>query len=281
MLSMTKLEGSIDPGLSGVPETMLWTLHNRAVESMRPDGVLQDAEVERIYKSIDYDYESSFRAGEPSHSMRSIMFDRYVSGFLAAHPDAVVVNLGVGLETQRFRIDNERALWIGVDLPEAIAVRERFIAADDRHRHVAADALHESWYDEVPDGRPLFITAQGLLMYFEEAAVKQHLVSLSKRFPGAWYAFDTIPRLVSKLSLKPGGFKLTDSYAVPPCPWGANRNELQHLLRSWMPTLGEVILDKWDRYPRGFVRRYLLWLISSTPGLRGISPTVSRVHFGA
>ncbi|MEM9462324.1 MAG: class I SAM-dependent methyltransferase, partial [Myxococcota bacterium] len=45
---MTHTEERIDPGLSGVPETMLWTLHNRATESIRPDGVLKDADVERI-----------------------------------------------------------------------------------------------------------------------------------------------------------------------------------------------------------------------------------------
>lgn len=270
----------ISPGLTGVPETMLWTLHNRATESMRPDGILRDTEIERIYKAIDYDYKASFRAGDPSHSIRSIMFDRYVSGFLAEHPDGVVVNLGVGLETQRFRLDNQQALWIGVDLPESIAIRERFIAPDERHRHIAASAMDESWYDEVPDGRSVYITAQGLLMYFEEEEVKQHLISLSKRFPGAWYAFDAIPRWMSRLSVRPGGFKLTDSYTVPPCPWGVSRHEVERVLRSWVPSLDKVILDKWDRYPRGFLNRYVFWFISSMPVLRGISPTVNRVHFG-
>ncbi|MEM1069122.1 MAG: class I SAM-dependent methyltransferase, partial [Planctomycetota bacterium] len=28
--------------LSGVPETMLWTLHNRATEAMRKDRILDD-----------------------------------------------------------------------------------------------------------------------------------------------------------------------------------------------------------------------------------------------
>ncbi|MEN0062378.1 MAG: class I SAM-dependent methyltransferase [Myxococcota bacterium] len=277
---MTEIAERIDPGLKGVPETMLWTLHNRATESMRADGVLNDPEVERIYKSIDYDYEANFRKGNASHSMRSIMFDRYVREFLAEHPDGVVVNLAVGLETQHTRIDNGRALWLGVDLPESIAIRERFIAPDERHRHIAASAFDSSWYDEVPDGRPVFFTAQGLLMYFDEEVVKQHLISLSQRFPGAWYAFDNIPRWMSRMSVRPGGFKLTKSYTVPPCPWGVNRYELEGLLRSWVPSLDEVILDKWDRYPRGFFQRYVLWFISSTPVLRGISPTVNRVRFG-
>ena len=31
--------------LSGVPETMLWTLHNRATEAKRSDGLIRDPEV--------------------------------------------------------------------------------------------------------------------------------------------------------------------------------------------------------------------------------------------
>lgn len=258
---------------------MLWTLHNRATESMRPDGVLRDPEVERIYRGIDYDFAASFGPGDASHSIRSIMFDRYVAGFLTEHPEAVVVNLGVGLETQRFRLDNGQALWVAVDLPEAIAIRERFIAPDDRHRHVPASALDESWYDEVPQDRPVFITAQGLLMYFEEQAVRRHLVRLSERFPGAWYAFDGIPRWMSKLSSRPGGFKLTDTYTVPPCPWGVSPRDLDRVLRAWVPSLDQVMVQKYERYPRGFLQRYVFWCISSTPGLRVMSPFVARLRF--
>jgi len=32
----------IDPGLKGVPETLLWTLYHRALEARRPDAVLHD-----------------------------------------------------------------------------------------------------------------------------------------------------------------------------------------------------------------------------------------------
>jgi O-methyltransferase involved in polyketide biosynthesis len=186
---------------SGIPETMLWTLHNRASESRREDPCLRDPEAERIYASIDYDYERSFGSAEPSHAIRSLMFDEYLQEFLAHHPDGIIVNLGEGLETQRFRVKGENSLWLSVDVPEAMAVRERFIKPDEKHKHVACSTLDEAWYDEVPAGRSVYITAQGLLMYFEEGQVRVHLQSLSKRFPGAWHAFDVIPRWLSEKSI--------------------------------------------------------------------------------
>ncbi|MEM8930523.1 MAG: class I SAM-dependent methyltransferase, partial [Acidobacteriota bacterium] len=62
-------------GLSGVPETMLWTLHNRAGEAMRPDGVLDDPKAIEIYRAVDYEYERNFGRAEPSHALRSKVFD--------------------------------------------------------------------------------------------------------------------------------------------------------------------------------------------------------------
>ncbi len=67
---MFKLENGT---LSDIPETMLWTLHNRAVEALRSDGVIDDDKAIEIYQSIDYDYEKNFGKAEPSHALRSLV----------------------------------------------------------------------------------------------------------------------------------------------------------------------------------------------------------------
>ena len=38
--------------LTDVPEMMLWTLHNRAVEAMREDGIITDEKAIEIYNAI-------------------------------------------------------------------------------------------------------------------------------------------------------------------------------------------------------------------------------------
>lgn len=62
-------------GLGGVPETLLWTLHNRTHEAMRPDAMLRDSEAVRLYQAIDYDCTRSFGKPDGSHALRSRMFD--------------------------------------------------------------------------------------------------------------------------------------------------------------------------------------------------------------
>lgn len=270
----------MDPKLSGVPETMLWTLHNRASEAIRVDGVLNDPRCVEIYRSLDYDYERSFGPADPSHGVRSKVFDDLVRDFIRRHPDdPVIVNLGEGLETQRFRFEGDPALWLSVDLPDAIAIRERFIEPDDRHRHVSQSALDPSWMDEVPSDRPVLITAQGLFMYFDPRDLAPLIAAVAERFPGGALMFDTIPPWLSKKTLSPGGWQKTPHYTTPPMPWGIRRGDLEATLRRWAPSIAEVTPMPYPRFPRGFVNRWVFPLFEHAPGLRNLVPTVALVCF--
>lgn len=182
------------PNLIGVPETMLWTLHNRAYEALRQGGVIRDEFAVQIYQSLDYDYREHFGPADGSHGVRSAIFDAELEQFLSRFPDGIAVNLGEGLETQRFRIKSEQALWFSIDLKEAIEIRERFIQPDAQHVHLSLSALDESWMDKIPNDHPLYITAQGLFMYFTEQEVRNLLQTIGQRFPGAWLCFDHIPQ---------------------------------------------------------------------------------------
>jgi O-methyltransferase involved in polyketide biosynthesis len=268
----------LKPTLLGVPQTMLGTLHNRVSEAIRDDGILQDPEAIRIYETLDYDYNKTFGPAEPTSAVRSAMFDAELRRFLDAHPNGVIVNLAEGLETQRFRVISDEAMWLTVDLPEAIAIREYFIIPDDKHRHVALSALNRAWFDEVPKERPVYITAQGLLMYLTEEQVRWLLQNMAERFPGAWFAFDTIPRWLSRKTLK-GGWKKTPQYTTPKMPWGINHHQIASTLRAWIPTLDEVTELRWWRFPRG-VGRWLFPLVFITPVInRYIPPVIIRIRF--
>ncbi len=272
------LNRKLRPNLSGVPETMLWTLHNRVTEASRNDGILYDPEAIRIYQTLDYDFKETFGPADPTNAVRAAMFDAELRKFLGHHPNGVIVNLGEGLETHRFRVAGDEALWLSVELPEAIAIRERFIATDDKHRHIALSALNRAWFDEVPEERPVYITAQGLLMYLPEEEVRMLFQDLAERFPGAWFMFDTIPRWLSRKTVK-RGWKKTAQYTTPKMPWGINRHQIDPTLRAWVPTLDEVTELRWWRFPHG-VGRWLFPLIFATPILNHYAPPViTRVRF--
>lgn len=260
--------------LGDVPETMLFTLHNRAAEARRSDATLRDPECLRIYDAIDYDFERNFGRPDSSHPMRSRLFDDAIQPWMAAHPGGTVVELGAGLETQLSRIDDGRVQWLCVDLPEAISVRERFLPPTRRCRHVVSSALDLHWLDEVDASRGVFVSAQGLFMYFHQEQVRQLVVRLFERFPDVELMFDTVPRWVSRKSLD-GGFSKTPHYVAPPMPWGIGQDEIGPLLRSWSRHVGDVRTQ-----PYGFLRGpglVLLWLSRHVPWFRNIAPAIAHV----
>jgi O-methyltransferase involved in polyketide biosynthesis len=241
----------ISPDLAGVSETMLWALHNRASEARRPDGVLTDPGSVRIHESIDYDFTGHF--GDPLGSLaaRAAEIDRALRSWLEHHPNGCVVSLGEGLETQGRRVDNGRMHWLSVDLPDAIRLRERFLAPTPRFRHIAASALDPVWMDAVDPSSGVFIVAQGLLMYLELQRVRQLFTSIADRFPRTEIVFDTVPRWFSHLTQL--GLNQTASYRLPSMPWGINRDEIAPTLRRWHPRVAGVAF-LYHRVPRGLPR---------------------------
>lgn len=267
----------VSPHLSGVSETMLWALYNRATEAGRADGVLTDPDSISIHRAIDYDFGKHF--GDPLGALaaRGACIDQALRQWLAIHPDGLVVSLGEGLETQVRRVDNGRMRWLSVDLPDAIRLRAHFLPPTDRFRHLAVSALDPSWMKEVDPSHGVFIIAQGLLMYLRPEPVRALLCLIADRFPGAELVFDVVPRWFSRLTMI--GLKQTPHYRLPDMPWGINRNELLPALRRWHPRLSKgVFLDY--RVPRGLFR-LCGRILGFVPVARNELPSLIHITIGS
>ncbi|MFI4927766.1 MAG: class I SAM-dependent methyltransferase [Burkholderiales bacterium] len=237
--------------LTGVPETALWTLFDRASEARRPQGVLHDPDAVRICDEIAYDYLGHFGPPSGSHAARAAQTDIVLRQWLKQHPDGMVISLGEGLETQALRVDNGAMRWLSVDLPDMLAFRERFLPPDARRRHHPASALDLGWLAEIDPAQPLFVVAQGLFMYLEPDGVRALLVEMAERFRDAQIVFDTVPRWFAALTQQ--GLPLTPFYVVPPMPWGIDPEEIEPTLRDWHPRLKVVSYLPYG-FPRGWAR---------------------------
>jgi O-methyltransferase involved in polyketide biosynthesis len=256
--------------LTGVPETMLWTLYNRAAEAKRADGILRDPDCVRIFDALDYDYERAFGAPDGTHAVRSLRFDQALRPWLAAHPGCTVVELAAGLETQFRRCDDGQVRWLCVDVPEGIALRERFLPPSERCRHLPISALDTTWLDEVDAERGVFVTAQGLFMYFEPDEVRRLCTTIFDRLSGVELMFDTIPPWFSRKTVN--GYARTPHYTVPPMPWGVKRSHAARLLREWSPRVAEVTTTSFS--PSRGPLAVSLPLFERLPVLRDIPPAI-------
>jgi O-methyltransferase involved in polyketide biosynthesis len=220
--------------LGAVPETALWTLWQRVVEARRPDPLVEDPRAVELVERIDYPFEERFGVSEIQaqlQALRVACFDREVADFLAREPRGTVVCLGEGLETQYWRVDNGRAQWVTVDLPESVALREKLLPPGPRQRYLAADATDlAAWADEVDRSRGVLLTAQGLCMYLQPPRVRALIADCAERFPGGSLVLDAVPRWFTRLSRE--GRLHTHNYQVPPMPWGMDAGERAKLLTA-------------------------------------------------
>src|SRR4051794_31932215 len=208
--------------LGGISETALLTLHQRAAEAARPDGIIEDPMAIALRDSIDYDYQHFGRTHQAT-ALRALAFDNASRQFLAEHPRATVVALAEGLQTSFWRLDNGELTWLSVDLEPIVQLRQRLLPASDRLHYRAQSALDHSWMDQVDDTNGVLITAEGLFQYLQREQVFDLIAACASRFPGGQLVFDSIPWLLSRYSRR-RGFKLSEHYATPPMPFWFTAN---------------------------------------------------------
>ncbi|MEM7273211.1 MAG: class I SAM-dependent methyltransferase [Actinomycetota bacterium] len=183
----------MDVELGAVQETLLIPLLGRAAETRKGRGLIDDPKAVEIVERLDYDFEKW--EGGPSlmgAALRTRMFDRWVEDFLGRHPTGTVVELGCGLNTRFERLDNGQATWFDLDLPDVIELRRRFFVDEPRRTMIAGSALATDWMDRVEaTGGPWLFISEAVLIYLDEAEVRQAMAQLSARFGPMALAFDT------------------------------------------------------------------------------------------
>jgi O-methyltransferase involved in polyketide biosynthesis len=265
--------------LHGVPETLLWTLWQRAAEARRPDAVIHDPKAVELVEAIDYPFEERFGAPWMGQwqALRARCFDREVTRFLTAQPESMVVALGEGLETQFWRVDNGRCRWLTVDLAEVVDLRRRLLPASERQQTLACSVLDERWMDEVDASRGVMITAQGLLMYLQPSEVRRLIAGCAERFPTGTLVFDSMPRWFTART-RSGAMKTSGGFRAPPMPWGMDADEREKIVRVH-PNIIEVGDLKLPP-GRGFFGRVAPW-VNLIPVVRTKRPSIIRLRFGA
>ncbi len=180
--------------LGNVQTTLLLPLWGRAVESQKKKPLLIDKTALEIISKIDYDFstiaENIKELSQLAWIIRSIRTDNAIKYFLEKNPKATIVNIGCGLDTTFFRIDNGKLQWIDLDLPDVIELRRKFIDDNKRMRCISSSFLDEEWFNDLSKNEPIMFLAGGVLYYFEAEQVKTFFKKISDIFPGSEICFD-------------------------------------------------------------------------------------------
>lgn len=176
--------------LNLLEKTLVVPLWHRAQASKAHPELLNDVKAIELVNHLDYDFsifeqrftvEDSFRS-----AARARQFDDKLRAYISTHPDASIMNLGAGLDTAFYRVDNGSIEWYDLDLPNVIALRKQLLPETHRVKYIAKSLFDMSWcadMDHTDNG--IFILAKGILWFFEEAEIKRFFSSLADALPGA------------------------------------------------------------------------------------------------
>ena len=172
--------------LTGVPETMLQTLHARAQYTLSHPQLRSDPQAVELVSRLDYDFTAaqSDRFMSFGTAARTLLFDDLVRDFIARHPGCTVVNIACGLDTRFHRVDDGKMRWYDLDLPQVIDVRQRLIAPVERVRTIAASALDPRWPKDVDATGEVLVVVEGLTMYLSSDDMRILMGIIHDSFPG-------------------------------------------------------------------------------------------------
>ena len=190
-----------------VEQTAFLTEYARALDSRWPRPILGDRLADEIVARIDYDFAGlGLPASVVCHSsLRAKMLDDRVRSFTSEHPDAVVVDLGAGLDTGMQRVKPPTTVdWYSVDLPNVIALRDELVPAAGPAHSVAASVADDSWTDTIPADRPTMLIADGLLAFLPEDVIIRLFRHIADHFGSGEMAFNDYGRIgwFSRLAVK-------------------------------------------------------------------------------
>ncbi|BBX19667.1 methyltransferase [Mycolicibacterium duvalii] len=260
--------------LHGAPVTMLATLHAKALDAEAPTSILHDTWAVEAVERIDYDWTatSMTRRNAPSVTLRSAYFDGWTRQFLAAHPEAVVVHLGCGLDSRFWRTEPGPGVeWFDIDYPEVADLRRKVYPPAPGNHIIAASVTDPGLLAQIPDDRPTLVLAEGLTMYLTRDDGLRLFGGVVDRFGGGEIQFDAFSRF--GIATQWGNAVVRRSGAT--LSWGVDRPDdilaavPNTRLLQWVPVFQrEVFAPAPPRY------RHLAAMLNRVPLLR----TVAQFH---
>ena len=237
--------------LGSVQKTLLVPLFARAKEIEKKNPLLFDTIAREIIAKTDYDFSMIETGIEDNHQLvwiiRSINFDNCIKEFLLQYTNALVINLGAGLDTTFQRVDNGNVFWINMDLPDVISLRHKMIPNTEREINIAKSMFDFTWIDDIAqqtEGRSILLIAAGVFCYFRASELEVLFKKLSSTYPSAHLIFDAMSWLTvwgsNRSIMKKSGM---DSSAM--LKWHLKRTSI---LKKWVNTI--KIIDKYPMFSR-------------------------------
>ncbi len=179
--------------LKAEQQTLAIPLYAKALDFRSRHPILNDRRASEIVDQLEFDFEAVRPRVGPLLVIRARQFDEWIREFLGRESNAVVLNLGCGLDSRVERIAPPGAVdWFDVDFPEVIELRLKFFSERKGYRMIGASITHPEWLEQIPRHRPVIAVADGVLVYIAPEEVKALLNRMTDNFHHGQLVFDVL-----------------------------------------------------------------------------------------
>ncbi|MHB8084766.1 MAG: class I SAM-dependent methyltransferase [Dehalococcoidia bacterium] len=276
-------QGLYDVKITDISSTMLLTLYCHSLESQSRNPIINDPEAVEITSALNRQLTDSsdlmykeLGQGKLNKkliifiSLRAKRFDEYARDFLKSNPDGTIVNLGCGLDTRFWRIDNGRMSFYDLDLPEVIEIKKKLCNETERYHMVASSVLDFSWMPLVQQSKgPFLFLAEGLLMYMEKAAVKGLILKLQSESRGCELVCEIVNESVTRGWLKGlMNMRMHKQLHVGSGATFISGVKDGHEIEGWSP--GIKLLDEWSHFDSNEPKLAWVRLFGKIPSMKRV-----------
>ncbi|SKU60275.1 O-methyltransferase [Mycobacteroides abscessus subsp. massiliense] len=275
--------------LTPTQESLFLTLGLRAIDATLEPPFLGDQMAAQVAQASGFDMSRfpllvttrmSPRVKATSTSLRTKLEDEVVTRFVRAYPDAVVLDLGAGLDTRAFRINPPATVdWYDVDFPAVIDLRHQLIPKRAHTHTVSTDITDVGWLNDIPADRPTMIVHDGLVPFLTMGDYQELQRRLTRHFTSGG-------EIVHNNYTKPAVWTLKLSRVFPDVPgtgfndarapetWGAGLELVEEIFVLRSPELEYLTMSR-------FIRSLLKICARSATLCRQLEAAALHYRFGA
>lgn len=187
--------------MNSVNKTLYIPLYGKSYVSKK--GLfLDDKKAEEIWEAEGFVLKGKSKSKWLAYYMgvRSAVFDEWLNQQMTDLQDAVVVQIGCGMDSRVIRIGAGNHKWYDVDFAEVIAERRRYYSESEHYQMIAGDARDCNWLTTIQENKSAIIVMEGVSMYLTIEEMQNLMSSLSAHFESISLLADCYTSLAARMS---------------------------------------------------------------------------------
>ena len=187
--------------MNNVNKTLYIPLYGKAYVSKK-GIILNDPKAEEIWAAEGFNLKGKSKSKWLAYymGMRSRVFDEWLRAQMKADKEAVVIQIGCGMDSRIERVGAKGHLWYDVDFSDVIAERKRYYKESSEYHMIASDARKNDWINTLPKDKRVIVVMEGVSMYFEPNELKKLLKDLKNYFSRVNILMDCYTDFAAKAS---------------------------------------------------------------------------------